>query len=468
MNVNTSYYNNNNQNNNNQNNNNQNNNRNHNRNDNISSSYYSNNTNNNVINNNNNNSNNRIIRDSSDYYNNRNNRNNINNINRINKNDDDDDEYTTTKSITMASGTVRKTVMNSESTLLSGKVGNYNSSNNIRNNIPNNYMNSNNYNANRSVYNTKENMYHNQNINRDNKNYQNNEIVHEEITSSVISNGVVMRQSYNKNNGNVTNYPSPHQNTNEYSYNKKMNERNNTNSTGLSSNAVTPIQTSPNSIDNTNNRNSRAMYNYVPSSSKPYQCCYQGCNKVYKHLNGILNHYIISHVQLDSNDQKPFKCTIPNCDKEYKQALGLAYHLENNHAEELRNNKTSGQSTPKSPSDTTVSNSVSSSSYNENSNAPNHNINDMNYKPYKCQYKNCTKSYKNPNGLAYHIAKVHQNNQSSITSNNNKEGTPLSDTSSNVDERYYTCNICQRNIKSLGDYNNHLREEHKNDYPASV
>ena len=75
------------------------------------------------------------------------------------------------------------------------------------------------------------------------------------------------------------------------------------------------------------------------------------------------------------------------CYYKIRQALGLAYHLENNHAEELRNNKTSGQSTPKSPSDTIISNSVSSSSYNENSNAPNHNINDMNYKPYKCQCK---------------------------------------------------------------------------------
>ncbi|KAG4101448.1 hypothetical protein H8356DRAFT_1654791 [Neocallimastix lanati (nom. inval.)] len=174
---------------------------------------------------------------------------------------------------------------------------------------------------------------------------------------------------------------------------------------------ITSKPNSPSDSTNPVKHNPQAMYNYVPSSSKPYQCYYHGCIKAYKHLNGILNHFIISHVQLNDNDPKPFKCTIPNCDKEYKQALGLAYHLEKNHAEELRNNESStlpGQNTPKSPSENTNSSSTPISTYSYNNNETNQNSINNEPKPYRCHYNNCFKSYKNPNGLAYHIAKVHQ------------------------------------------------------------
>ncbi|KAI8810371.1 hypothetical protein BJ742DRAFT_202159 [Cladochytrium replicatum] len=67
------------------------------------------------------------------------------------------------------------------------------------------------------------------------------------------------------------------------------------------------------------------------NDDKPYRCDTQGCEKLYRKLNGLISHHYSTHTLPTVGDPKPFKCSFPKCSKSYRNSNGLAYHIEKGH-----------------------------------------------------------------------------------------------------------------------------------------
>ncbi|KAI8803779.1 hypothetical protein BJ742DRAFT_827447 [Cladochytrium replicatum] len=67
------------------------------------------------------------------------------------------------------------------------------------------------------------------------------------------------------------------------------------------------------------------------NDDKPYRCDIQGCEKLYRKLNGLISHHYSTHTLPVVGDPKPFKCSFPKCSKSYRNSNGLAYHIEKGH-----------------------------------------------------------------------------------------------------------------------------------------
>lgn len=59
------------------------------------------------------------------------------------------------------------------------------------------------------------------------------------------------------------------------------------------------------------------------NDAKPYRCDYEGCDKSYKKLNGLISHHYGFHTLVDLKDPKPYRCGAPGCDKQYRNTNGL-------------------------------------------------------------------------------------------------------------------------------------------------
>ncbi|RKP06243.1 hypothetical protein THASP1DRAFT_31937 [Thamnocephalis sphaerospora] len=99
----------------------------------------------------------------------------------------------------------------------------------------------------------------------------------------------------------------------------------------------------------------------------------------------------------DPSAERPYRCSVPGCDKSYKNANGLKYHNLHGHCN--GNAAASAHATHSAgmaAHGTTHAHGVAG-------NEPHR----SQIKPYRCTIPDCGKSYKNLNGLKYHVEHAH-------------------------------------------------------------
>jgi hypothetical protein len=99
-----------------------------------------------------------------------------------------------------------------------------------------------------------------------------------------------------------------------------------------------------------------------------------------------------------SSVERPYRCAVPGCEKSYKNANGLKYHNLHGHCNGTANvNAVTHTTLP------VVNNAMLHTLDNSLSGA----VRGAQVKPYRCTIPECGKSYKNLNGLKYHVEHAH-------------------------------------------------------------
>jgi hypothetical protein len=96
--------------------------------------------------------------------------------------------------------------------------------------------------------------------------------------------------------------------------------------------------------------------------------------------------------------ERPYRCSVPGCDKSYKNANGLKYHNLHGHC-----SGSAGASTQATHHANTTAHSTPSHAQSTVTNGEHR----AQVKPYRCTIPDCGKSYKNLNGLKYHVEHAH-------------------------------------------------------------
>lgn len=114
-------------------------------------------------------------------------------------------------------------------------------------------------------------------------------------------------------------------------------------------------------------------------------------------------------ITFDKDPTRPFVCSIPGCRKTYKNANGLKYHVIHGHRKKISHHRaTPGDDMTGitgSPGDACDGNDIDLREEEEEE------AEDV--RPYVCNLKGCGKTYKNANGLKYHLTHAHPDHDGS-------------------------------------------------------
>ncbi|RKP28113.1 hypothetical protein SYNPS1DRAFT_26302 [Syncephalis pseudoplumigaleata] len=118
-----------------------------------------------------------------------------------------------------------------------------------------------------------------------------------------------------------------------------------------------------------------------------------------------------------SSVERPYRCAVPGCEKSYKNANGLKYHNLHGHCNGTANTSAAANAGNGSTSTATIHTSMpvvnpimhaSDNGASAGSNGAMANTaRGVPVKPYRCTIPECGKSYKNLNGLKYHVEHAH-------------------------------------------------------------